>query len=170
MNVAQLKTTAAQRLAPVQQWYESREPREQRVLQVLALVMALVLLYWLLWAPSMAAREKARQRYIANTQTLEWISDNAEAVRAATRGSDRNAPPGNWVSNVSRSADQYGLTLKGFSPQGNQSVRIQLENQPAAQTVLWLQSMVSQGLELASIEMSPGDKPGTSTLRATLQQ
>ncbi|MDX1804444.1 MAG: type II secretion system protein M [Alcanivorax sp.] len=169
MSKQQWLDTMQARLAPLQQWYHSRDAREQRVLQLLAMVVGAVLLYWMVWQPTLDARNQARRHYQSNTQTLNWINQNAAAVRAASAGQGGKNPSANWVSNVSRSADQYGLTLKGFTPQGNQSVRIQLENQPANQTVLWLQSLKSQGITLNSVEMSPGDKPGTTTLRATLQ-
>jgi len=104
-------------------------------------------------------------------QTLEWINANSGAVQAARAGSNSNSRlPDNWVSDVSRSADDFGLTLKGFSPDGNRSVRIQLEEQPAAQTVLWLQSLQEKGVQLGNLEMTPGGKSGTATVRATLQQ
>ncbi|HCR78309.1 MAG TPA: type II secretion system protein M, partial [Alcanivorax sp.] len=53
-------------------------------------------------------------------------------------------------------------------PDGNRSVRIQMENQPASEMLLWLQAMEEKGLTLATMEMSAGDKPGTASLRATL--
>lgn len=169
MSLATYQQQLRQRLKPVVQWYESREPREQRVLQVLGAVLIAVLIYWVLWAPSVNARNQAQQRYIANMQTLSWIEANAGAVRAAA-GGKQSSLPRNWVSEVSRSANAYGLTLKGFTPEGNQSVRIQMEEQPAGQSILWLQSLQEKGVQIANLEMTPGEKSGTATVRATLQQ
>ena len=170
-NTAELKKLAAHRRDQAVNWYQSREPREQRILQVLAAVAFLVVLYWLIWAPSVAARDQAKKRFVSNQQTLQWIQDNRGAVIAARRGDASAArPTGNWTGNVSRSADQIGLTLKGFSPDGNRAVRIQMENQVASQTVLWLQSLQQEGVQLTNLEMTPGEKPGTATVRATLQK
>ena len=111
----------------------------------------------------------AGQRYLANQETLAWIESNADAVRAARGGGNTGADLGpNWTSNISRSVQSYGLTLRGFTPDGNRSVRIQMENQPASEMLLWLQAMEEKGLTLATMEMSAGDKPGTASLRATL--
>lgn len=171
MTSAELKKLATERWSQLEQWYASREAREQTVLKVLAGVAFFVVLYWLIWAPSLAARDQARQQYVANMQTLEWINANSDAVQAARANSSNGGSSlsGNWVSDVSRSADDFGLTLKGFSPDGNRSVRIQLEDQPAAQTVLWLQSLQEKGVQLGNLEMTPGGKSGTATVRATLQ-
>ena len=55
-NTAELKKLAAHRRDQAVNWYQSREPREQRILQVLAAVAFLVVLYWLIWAPSEIGR------------------------------------------------------------------------------------------------------------------
>lgn len=170
MSVTQLKQQIRQRWLPVVSWYHGREPREKRVLQILAVVVLCSLLYWLLWSPAVSARDSARQRYIDNMQTRNWIEANAAAVRQANAATGNKRLSSNWVSDVSRSANDFGLTLKGFSPDGNRAVRIQLEEQPVAQTILWLQSLQQKHVQLATIEMSPGNQPGTATVRATLQQ
>jgi len=36
--------------------------------------------------------------------------------------------------------------------------------------VLWLQSLQQEGVQLTNLEMTPGEKPGTATVRATLQK
>ena len=166
----QLRDELDKKLAPAVAWYQERETREQRILQLLAVLFAVAVVYWLIWQPSWEARESARQRYIANQQTLSWIESNADAVRAAkgSRSGGSAQLGSNWVSGISRSAQSYGLTLRGFTPNGNESVRVQLENQPASPMLMWLQSLEQKGLSLATLEMSAGDKPGTANLRATL--
>ena len=150
-NLQQAREKLDAKLAPARAWYEQREPREQRILQALALLVAAALVYWLIWQPAWDARDAARQRYLANQETLAWIESNADAVRAARGGGNTGADLGpNWTSNISR------------------SVRIQMENQPASEMLLWLQAMEEKGLTLATMEMSAGDKPGTASLRATL--
>ena len=88
MTSDELKKLASERWSQLEQWYASREAREQIVLKVLAVVALFVVLYWLIWAPSLAARDQARQQYVANMQTLEWINANSGAVQAARAGSN----------------------------------------------------------------------------------
>ena len=47
MSSADWKDQLRQRWKPIVHWYQSREPREQKVLQVLGVVWVLVMLYWL---------------------------------------------------------------------------------------------------------------------------
>ncbi|KAF0806371.1 general secretion pathway protein M [Alcanivorax xiamenensis] len=173
-HIEQARTQMNKRLQPAFEWYASREPREQTILQLLGAVVVLFLIYWLIWQPVWNARESARQRYVANEQTRQWIELNAPAVRAA-RGQNDNRDKSsafgdNWVSEISRSAQNHGLTLQGFTPDGNRSVRIQLEDQPANAVLIWLHFLEDQGLNLGTLELGPGNESGTATLRASLSR
>jgi len=151
-NTAELKKLAAHRRDQAVNWYQSREPREQRILQVLAAVAFLVVLYWLIWAPSVAARDQAKKRFVSNQQTLQWIQDNRGAVIAARRGDASAArPTGNWTGNVSRRADQFGLTSKVFSPPGKPALRSDMETQVYSTPAHWLPSPHQEGGQLATL-------------------
>lgn len=161
------------RLAPAIQYYRSRDEREQRIIQVLGVVIAMAILYWLIWLPSWHARQVARQRYLANQQTLAWIRDNAPAVRAAhgqKQPGDSGALGADWIGGISHSAETYGLTLQGFTPNGKDAVRVQMEGQPAAPMLLWLQYLQKQGVTISTLEMSAGDASGTANLHAMLSR
>src|SRR5699024_2006679 len=138
-RIEQGKQELAKRLAPAIDWYQSREAREQRVIQMLGALVLVALVFWLVWLPSWHARDEARHRYVVNQQTLAWIEANAPAVRAAhgEKPGSGNALGADWVSRISGSARDYGLTLRGFTPNGSDSVRIQMENQPANPMLLW---------------------------------
>ncbi|ASK33838.1 general secretion pathway protein GspM [Alcanivorax sp. N3-2A] len=172
-QIEETRLKLRKQMAPAISWYQQREPREQRTLQLLAVLIGAALIYWLIWQPSWQARQDARQRYLANQETLSWIENNAPAVRAARGGSDKNVSDtlgANWVSEISGSVQTYGLTLRGFTPNGDRSVRIQMEDQPASQMLLWLHSLEQQGVALDTLEMSAGNQPGTASLRASLSR
>lgn len=172
-RIEQGKRELSKRLAPVIAYYQSRDSREQRIIQVLGVVIAAAILYWLIWLPSWHARETARQRYVTNQQTLAWIRDNAPAVRAAHGQKSRSGGGelgADWFGGISHSAQTYGLTLQGFTPNGDNAVRIQMENQPAAPMLLWLQYLQKQGVTISTLEMSAGDDSGTANLHAMLSR
>ncbi len=172
-RIEQARQELTKRLSPALDWYQSRDAREQRILQVLAALLIAALIFWLIWLPSWHAREEARHRYRVNQQTLSWIQDNVPAVRAArgqSQSGNKDTLGKDWISGISRSAQHYGLVLRGFTPNGSDSVRIQLENQPASPMLLWLHSLEEQGIKLSTLEMSAGDDSGTANLHATLSR
>lgn len=157
-------------LAPARSWFQGLEPREQRALSVLATVLAVALFWWLILQPLYTGREEARSRYIRATQTLSWIQENAPAVRRSrSQPSEKPAADSGWTTRISSSAAAHDLSLKGFTPEGGDSVRVMLENQPFAGVMAWLQSLRrEEGVSASSITISKGEKPGGVNVRATL--
>jgi len=170
-QLAQYRDKGEQALAPLKQWYQSREPREQKVLQLLAVVIALLLVWGLVWQPAWNVREAQQKQWLAQARMQQWMQANSTQVKAAQRSGNRtSAVQGDWVSALTRSATAASVTLKGFNPEGDDAVRIQLENQPFAATFNWLQSLSQQGVQVASAEFMPGTGTGRVNLRATLRR
>jgi general secretion pathway protein M len=118
-------------------------------------------------------RADAEARYISNSRLLAWIEDNSAAVRAATQSTSRPAASvgGDWISQLSRSAGSAGIALRGFNPEGDNAVRIQIESQPFVEVLAWLQQLESgQGIQVANAEFSSTTTAGQINLRATLRR
>ncbi|MDF1820932.1 MAG: type II secretion system protein M [Alcanivoracaceae bacterium] len=153
-----------------QAWYGSRESREQRALQVLALALVLFILYFLIVMPVFHYRADARARFENNAQLYQWIEANRPAMQAAAQNAPVSAAAGDWVARVNAAASQAGIALKGASPEGDNAVRVQMEDQPFAAVVGWLDTMQRDyGGQIRSINITPGGASGTVSLRATLQ-
>lgn len=160
------------RLAPAKLWFNQREPREQLALRVLAVALALVALVVLIWQPLVTSHTDAKALYVKNSRLHAWIEENSNAIRAASQSAGRApAPGGDWIAQLSRSAATAGVELRGFNPEGDQSVRIQIEAQPFADVVNWLQQLETvQGIRVATAEFSPTSASGLVNLRATLKR
>lgn len=159
------------RLAPARVWFEQREPREQLALRVLAIALVLTLLWLLLWQPLRHGHQDAVADYQRNARLKAWIEDNSNAVRGAAKSTSPTSAGADWIAQLSRSADGAGVALRGFSPEGEQSVRIQIEAQPFAEVLGWLQQLESQqGIRVANAEFSSTSSTGLINLRATLKR
>ncbi len=170
-QLQQYREQAQRALAPAKAWYQSREPREQRVLQVLAVLVALLLVWMLIWQPAWSTRAAQKNQWLAQARMQQWMAANEPQIRQAQRSGNRGASvQGDWISALTRSAATASVTLKGFNPEGEDSVRIQLENQSFAATFSWLQSLAEQGVQVASAEFMPGTGTGRINLRATLRR
>ena len=159
------------RLAPARVWFEQREPREQLALRVLAMALGLTLLWLLIWQPLRHGHQDAVADYQRNSRLKAWIEDNSHAVRGAGKNAARTGAGADWIAQLSRSADGAGVALRGFSPEGEQAVRIQIEAQPFAEVLGWLQQLESQqGIRVANAEFSSTSSSGLINLRATLKR
>ncbi|MEY1661949.1 type II secretion system protein GspM [Isoalcanivorax beigongshangi] len=172
-NLLMWRQRATTALEPAQAWFAEREAREQRLLVALAITAVLFLLYGMVWAPTVQARDAARQRYLSQAQVVNWIEDNAAVVRQAGAQSNGGTPhfSGDWISLINSSATQTGLTLRGYTPDGSDAVRVQLEQQVFARVVIWFQQLEQeQGIRVSSLEISASQQPGTVNVRATLRR
>lgn len=159
------------RLTPLRVWFGQREPREQLALRVLAVALALTLLWLLIWQPLQHGRQSAVDDYQRNARLKAWIEDNSNAVRGAAQSNTKVTAGADWIAQLSRSADGAGVVLRGFSPEGEQAVRIQIEAQPFAEVLGWLQRLESEkGIRVANAEFSSTSSPGLINLRATLKR
>ncbi|MCH8542931.1 MAG: type II secretion system protein M [Alcanivorax sp.] len=158
---------------PARAWYKSLAEREQIAVAVLAAALGLMLIYLLMWAPVLNGREAAINNYLARERVLSWIQDNADVVRQA-RASSESRPEthrGDWISVINASASEAGLSLRGFTPEGNDAARVQLEQQEFARVIAWLQALEqNMGIRASAVEISDSQTPGTVNVRATLRR
>lgn len=172
-RLSSLNSELARRLAPARDWYRQREPREQLALRLLAAALSLALLWLLLVQPLRQHYAASRNDYLQQTRLLNWIEDNAAVIRQQQGSSQRPvaAAGGDWVAQLSRSASANGVTLRGFNPEGDSAVRIQVEAQPFDNVMIWLQSLErDQGIRVAMAEFSSTSSSGMVNLRATLKR
>ena len=158
---------------PARAWYRSLAEREQLAVGVLAVALILMLIYLLMWAPVLNGREAAVKNYLARERVHSWIQDNADVVREA-RANSQSLPQtnrGDWISVINASASEAGLSLRGFTPEGNDAARVQLEQQEFAKVIAWLQSLEqNMGIRASAVEISDSQTPGTVNVRATLRR
>lgn len=171
-NNTALKTTLQPYLEKLQHWWNTRLPREQGVIKLLALVLAIFLLYSLVWQPMATARDMAKDQYLAASQTYQWFSANEAAVMAmkSSTSSTASTAKKDWVMNINQSAQMQGLRLKGFTPKGSQEVSVVLDKQPFSGLIGWLTTLRREGITATNIVISETTStPGQVNAHMTLK-
>lgn len=167
-----LPDSLAQNLAPLQKrlthWWQGRAPREQQVLTLLGVIFVVFVLFSLFWQPVMHARQEAKSDYVNAKQTYQWIQSNAASVKQAHKGQGTQQAA-DWISQLGQSAKASGLTLKGFTPNGDSQVRVSLQSQPFAAVMGWLGKLHRDaGVLPIRIDINAADKPGRVNVNVTL--
>jgi general secretion pathway protein M len=149
-------------LARLRQWYAALAPREQRMVGVGSIALALLLLVGAVLLPLQSATSAARQRVERRREDLEWMQRNAPEIEAAGAlpSNEDHDPPVVIVDRVGR---ESGLAeaLRGTQPSPT-GVRVQLEAAPFDTLITWIATLdVRHGLALESITVDRGAKPGT---------
>lgn len=173
--VNNVKATLNHHLSPVKRWHQGLAKREQIAVSVLAIVFVVFCLYWMVWAPIVAKHESAQQNYLAHQQIYEWIHEHEELIRNNRDGSTHQKPAQNSnrdvLTIVNNAASSSGIVLRSFSPEGNNKLRLQLEQQQFTLVMQWLYELEQNyGIEVGNIDISAGNAPSTVNVRATLQR
>lgn len=151
-------------LAMVRQWFEGRAPRERWMVTGGASFALLALIFALGIRPVFQARDAAASRLAEQRSLLTDIEQVAR--RFGPQAAAGAAPAGGGESvivQIDRSTRERGLSsyLKRNQPEGNDGVRLRMENAPFDELLLWLSDVQSrQGLAAVSASFDPAGEPG----------
>ncbi len=149
-------------LEPLVRWYAAREPREQRVLRVGAVVapLLLVLVGLTLLQRAGAALE---HRVAAKQKDLAWIRAVVPTVAAAGPGRAADSEQ-TLVQIVDRSINESGLAtvVTGALPEGEKTLKVQFEKAPFNNLLAWVKRLAEQqGLRIKAASIDAAGEPGT---------
>ena len=152
-------------------WYAGLQRREQRVVAVGGIAVAVLFLVLGILMPLQSAVSSAVRRNETKRQDLAWMQVNAPEIRAA--GGQLPADTGEApVVLVDRVAREAGLAsaLRGTQPSGT-GVRVQLEAAPFDTLVSWLATLDERyGLAIETITVDRTAQPGMVNASITFTQ
>ena len=155
----------------LQAWYSGLQEREQRMVAIGGIVVAVLILVMGILVPLQSAVSTAAARNDKKRDDLEWMQLNASEVRAA--GDQLPANTGEApVVLVDRVGREAGLAsaLRGTQPSGT-GVRVQLEAAPFDTMITWLTTLDERyGLAIESITVDRAVRPGAVNANITFAQ
>jgi general secretion pathway protein M len=152
-------------------WYDGLQQREQRMVSIGGVVVAVLVLLFGLLIPLQSAVSNAVARNAAKREDLAWMQVNATEIRAAGGGlaTDTGEAPVVLVDRVGRESG-LGNALRGTQPNGS-GVRVQLEAAPFDTLVAWLATLDEHyGLAVESITVDRAARPGIVNASITFSQ
>ncbi len=79
-------------LAPVQAWWRSVTPREQKMVMGMGALTVLAIAYWGIWQPLSERTAQAQARLQTEKQLLSWVSENANDIVTLRAQGGSDAP------------------------------------------------------------------------------
>jgi general secretion pathway protein M len=152
-------------------WYAGLQQREQRMVAIGGVVVAVLVLVLGILMPLQSAVSRAVHGNETKRQDLAWMELNAPELRAnadSLPASTGEAP----VVLVDRVGREAGLAsaFRGTQPNGN-GVRVQLEAAPFDTLVTWLATLDERyGLAIESITVDRAAQPGVVNASITFTQ
>jgi general secretion pathway protein M len=155
----------------IQAWYSGLQEREQRMVAIGSVVVALLILVLGILMPLQSAVSNAARRNATKREDLAWMQLNAPEVRASGNQlpAETGEAPVVLVDRVGREAGLAGA-LRGTQPNGN-GVRVQLEAAPFDTLVTWLATLDERyGLSIETITVDRAARPGVVNASITFTQ
>ena len=158
----------------MKEWWQNLQVREQRLLMAGGALLALLLVYALIWAPLVGGIGKLETSVAQQRETLAWMQKAAAEVKALRAASGRRSAGlggRSLLAVVDQTARAAGLggALKRVQPQGDDSVRVQMESASFDAMMRWLRNLLTQnGVFVTTITVERADAPGLVNVRATL--
>jgi general secretion pathway protein M len=152
-------------------WYGGLQEREQRVVAVGSVVLAILILVFGILVPLQSAVSNSVARNASKREDLAWMQVNAAEVRSAVNQipADTGEAPVVLVDRVGREAG-LAAALRGTQPNGT-GVRVQLEAAPFDALVTWLATLDERyGLAIESITLDRAARPGVVNASITFTQ
>jgi general secretion pathway protein M len=152
-------------------WYGGLQQREQRVVAIGSVAVAILILVFGILMPLHSAVSNSVAQNATKREDLAWMQMNAAEVRSAGNQvtADTGEAPVVLVDRVGREAGLAGA-LRGTQPNGN-GVRVQLEAAPFDVLVNWLATLDERyGLAIESITLDRVARPGVVNASITFTQ
>ena len=158
-------------LAPWRARWQALPLRDRRALAVLAAALAATLSWLAVVAPVMGYAQREVERLAAEQENLAWMQANAAAARQAARNGAGALPAGqSLLAAVNASAREAGLNLQRFEPEGEEKVRVTLENAVFIDVMRWVVGLEARyGIAVLNFTADhPPGQPGLANIRLTL--
>ena len=126
----------------MKEWFDSLQPRERQLLITAGVILALLMIYTMLWRPFVAQIELSRMGIESEQKTLSMMKSlQVQAQQLQATSSRRtNKPIGGSIMKVvdsTRNSAQLP-TAKRIEPEGQNSLRLWIDNAPFDKVIMWL--------------------------------
>jgi general secretion pathway protein M len=150
-------------------WGE-RNPREKKLVSVAAAMLAVAVLYSVLWDPAQTNRAQLRAQLPALQSKLARMNAEAQEARTLAGASQAVAPSGRAL----REALIASLTQRGLAPThvnvAGSAVQFELKNAPFGTWIQWLDDMRKQfKVKVVEAHVTALKADGQVDVNATLQ-
>lgn len=146
-------------------WWNQLQSRERAVLLAASAVLALTLLWLLVWEPLADSRQALRDEVAAQQALLDWlerIEPQVEQLRREDRGG-RSLDGRSPLAVVDQSARAAGLAaaLKRIEPGTGGEIRVSFEQAAFVELMNWLETLIqTRPLVVVRFEASRANQAG----------
>jgi general secretion pathway protein M len=152
--------------------YEALPDRDQKALQLLGIALAVILIYFLMWAPASAYMNNGQAALERNRDVQALIQVNYATLSSLGKQSSSDGvslDSQQLVSAITNLAKKQGVALKRFEPSGDNKVKVWLEKVPFDKMIAWLGALdASLNISADQVSIEKEEAQGMISARITL--
>lgn len=154
----------------IKQWFLDQNPRDQMMLSVGVVVVAIYILLFLVLFPLQADLNRTEKRNLEALRVQQEVRDLAGQVLARQQQGGEQAGAQNLTSLLSESTRQFGLSMENVQPTGN-TARVRLGASQFNSVLAWLNDMeIKHGLQITELNITADKSPGAVLVSLQLTQ
>lgn len=149
-------------MASLTAWYERQSARDQRVLQIGAAAVVIILLAAVFLMPRRAV-EKAHTTLETRKELLSYMRQVGPSLVASGAGAEVQPITESFIVFIDRTAREHGLAdaITGSPPAGNGTYRVTLEGADFNLLLNWVYQLASRhGVKVESANVTGTSGPG----------
>lgn len=158
----------------MKEYWMNLSASERRTLTIAGVVLAMILVYALVWQPVMSSAQEWRDKVKDKEAFVVWMNNAAQEAKQL-RQSAKVRPGGSrqsllaFVDQMARRS-KLGPALKRVEPKGANEVRVRLEQASFDDVMGWLtQLQKNRSVGVESISIDRDDQPGLVSATLTLK-
>jgi general secretion pathway protein M len=157
----------------VKEWFTSLAPRERAMVSIAAVVVALALVYAVAWGPLASSVARLQQSVEEQQALKQWMQQSAAEVNQLRGVVGTAADHRSLLAVVDQTSkqSQLGPAVKRIEPDGQELVRVTLEQASFDDIMTWLGTLQRGfGVSVADVSIDRQADSGRVNARITLKR
>jgi general secretion pathway protein M len=145
----------------IKQWFLDQSPRDQLMLSMGGVAVALYLLIFLLLGPMYSNLEAKERRNVAALEEQQRVRELAGQFLARQQIAATSTAGQSLNGLLNQSLAEFGLSMENFQPTDN-TARVRLGSSEFNKVVAWLNALeVKQGVQIKDMTITADQTPGS---------
>lgn len=139
--------------------------REQRLVILSAIVVAIGIFYWGIWAPLNEGIAQQTKLLSSNKRTVTWVEEQSQRA-AQLRGKQGalSQVSGSLPQIVTSTSSNFSLSISRMQPQGDE-IQVWIDEAPFNDLLAWLDDLENRGVFIEQLDVAETNSSGMIKVR-----
>ncbi|SDZ80265.1 type II secretion system protein GspM [Microbulbifer marinus] len=156
----------------IEQWqqkWQALPANDQRALGILILFLGGLFLVYGLFMPAKNFFDSAHLRAEESRELVQWIETQRPVLERLEPTVTSGQASGTLLQRVTAAADRHRITIKRFEPEGDNRIRLWIEEARYQDLQPWLNSLMQQQFTIHTVNLDALAEEGMVSARLTLE-